>query len=522
MYQPSDREKIELYISARKLANMDVISDSDPKCKIFVRDINGGERQIGQTEVLKNNLNPDWKTTIQMDFIFEIKQELRFEVWDHDDGTIDKDDLIGVVNTTVGEIMGSRNQVYTGQLKLKNKATGTLLIKGDKLKDDNRFIFWQWEGKKIKNVDGWFGNSDPFLRFYKQSGNDWLFIHETEFCKNNENPHWKPFEISMSRLNAGNTQQQIKVECWDNQTNGKHQYIGETLFTIHQIENELKREFISLSKKGSNHGVLQLKQFSLFTKPSFIDYIKGGEQINLMIAVDFTGSNGDPKFPNSLHYNNPNQMNQYQSALYQVSEILLNYDFDKKIPMYGFGGVPHFPNYTKNQADHCFPLTGSFQQPEVFGLEGIMAQYSGALQNVTLSGPTYFAPIIQYACQTAQQNINQNIYTVLMILTDGEIHDMNQTTQLIIGAAKIPLSIIIIGVGDEQFQQMRTLDGDSGPLKGSSSRDLVQFVPFRDFKQQGELAREVLAELPNQLVTYKQLLGLQPIKAPDIHLSQLG
>ena len=30
-----------------------------------------------------------------------------------------------------------------------------------------------------------------------------------------------------------------------------------------------------------------------------------------MIAVDFTGSNGDPKSPNSLHYNNPNQMNQY-------------------------------------------------------------------------------------------------------------------------------------------------------------------------------------------------------------------
>lgn len=37
-----------------------------------------------------------------------------------------------------------------------------------------------------------------------------------------------------------------------------------------------------------------------------------------------------------------------------MSEILLNYDFDKKIPMYGFGGVPHFPNYTKNEADHWY------------------------------------------------------------------------------------------------------------------------------------------------------------------------
>lgn len=41
MFQPTDREKIELYISARKLANKDVISDSDPKCKIFLRELNG-------------------------------------------------------------------------------------------------------------------------------------------------------------------------------------------------------------------------------------------------------------------------------------------------------------------------------------------------------------------------------------------------------------------------------------------------------------------------------------------------
>lgn len=44
MHQPADREKIELYISARKLSNKDVISDSDPKCKIFLRDFNGVEK----------------------------------------------------------------------------------------------------------------------------------------------------------------------------------------------------------------------------------------------------------------------------------------------------------------------------------------------------------------------------------------------------------------------------------------------------------------------------------------------
>lgn len=45
---------------------------------------------------------------------------------------------------------------------------------------------------------------------------------------------------------------------------------------------------------------------------------------------------------------------------------------------------------------------------------------------------------------------------------------MNKTIELVKNAARIPLSIIIIGVGNEKFDQMKTLDGDSGPLKGAT------------------------------------------------------
>lgn len=62
-----------------------------------------------------------------------------------------------------------------------------------------------------------------------------------------------------------------------------------------------------------------------------------------MLAVDFTASNGAVSTPESLHYMNPNFLNAYQQAICSVGEILLDYDFDKKIPCYGFGGVPRFP-----------------------------------------------------------------------------------------------------------------------------------------------------------------------------------
>jgi hypothetical protein len=59
----------------------------------------------GRTEQIKNNLNPDFHTSIHILYSFEKVQKIRFEFID-DDGMGDKDD-IGHVETTVGEIMGS-------------------------------------------------------------------------------------------------------------------------------------------------------------------------------------------------------------------------------------------------------------------------------------------------------------------------------------------------------------------------------------------------------------------------------
>jgi len=60
--------------------------------------------------------------------------------------------------------------------------------------------------------------------------------------------------------------------------------------------------------------------------------------MQLIVAVDFTASNGNPSDTRSLHFMNPNGLNTYESAIASVGEILIAYDTDKLIPMYGFGG----------------------------------------------------------------------------------------------------------------------------------------------------------------------------------------
>ncbi|NXT95961.1 CPNE3 protein, partial [Anhinga rufa] len=112
-------------------------------------------------------------------------------------------------------------------------------------------------------------------------------------------------------------------------------------------------------------------------------------------------------------------------------------------------------------------------------------------------------------------------YFILLIITDGEITDMDQTRQAIVNASKLPMSIIVVGVGEADFKAMEFLDGDNGVLKSlmgePAAQDIVQFVPFRQFKNapREALSQMVLAEVPKQLVSYYKWQGWSPVKPPE-------
>ncbi|KAJ1536798.1 hypothetical protein HK096_007796, partial [Nowakowskiella sp. JEL0078] len=242
----------------------------------------------------------------------------------------------------------------------------------------------------------------------------------------------------------------------------------------------------------------------------FLEYIAGGTEISVQVSIDFTGSNGDPRFPNSLHYISPDgRPNEYQRTISAVGSILEPYDTDRMIPCFGFGAV-----FRSHNTSHCFALNGNESNPSVHGIAGILNTYSNSLTAIQLSGPTNFAPTIEQVSAKIKSEFkinHENKYNILLILTDGAISDMEKTIDAIVLASELPLSIIIVGVGKSSFGSMENLDADITPLKHSSGRmvskrDIVQFVPFRKFDSQeiGHhlLAKEVLAEIPGQLVSY--------------------
>uniref|UniRef100_A0A0N4VSJ0 Copine domain-containing protein n=1 Tax=Haemonchus placei TaxID=6290 RepID=A0A0N4VSJ0_HAEPC len=152
--------------------------------------------------------------------------------------------------------------------------------------------------------------------------------------------------------------------------------------------------------------------------------------------------------------------------------------------------------------------------------------YHKCVPVVRLYGPTNFAPVITEAARRAAKVRDGSHYQIFLIITDGAISDMSNTKRAIINASYLPLSIIIVGVGDEDFSSMNELDSDDMMLSHdgkTAQRDIVQFVALRDFycgsfEIENEhimnmLAKEVLAEVPQQLVSYMERNGVVPMEA---------
>ena len=51
----------------------------------------------------------------------------------------------------------------------------------------------------------------------------------------------------------------------------------------------------------------------------------------------------------------------------------------------------------------------------------------------------------------------KNKYMILLIITDGAIHDIEETIRLIVNGADLPLSILIVGVGNSDFGNMNVM-----------------------------------------------------------------
>uniref|UniRef100_A0A8C7H0Y3 Copine 8 n=1 Tax=Oncorhynchus kisutch TaxID=8019 RepID=A0A8C7H0Y3_ONCKI len=392
--------------------------------------------KFGRTEVIENTLNPEFVRKFILDYFFEERQNLRFDL-----------------------------RMEKPMAGIPGKKCGNIIVKAEEMGNCRESVMMQFCGNKLDKKD-FFGKSDPFLVFYRS----------------NED---------------GTT---IKIECYDWERDGSHDFIGE--FTTSYRE---------LSRGQSQFNVYEVMNPKKKGKKK--KYLNSGTVTLLSFLVDIE--------PTSLHYMSPYQMNAYAMALKAVGEIIQDYDSDKMFPALGFGAkLP-----PDGRVSHEFALNGNPQNPYCAGIDGVMEAYYQSLKSVCLYGPTNFSPVINHVARYAASVNDGSQYFVLLIITDGVISDMAQTKESIVNASCLPMSIIIVGVGPAEFDAMIELDGDEVRISSRgryAERDIVQFVPFRDYIDRtgnhilsmARLAKDVLAEIPDQFLSYMRTRGIKPLPTP--------
>ena len=402
--------------------------------------------------------------------------------------TINKNNIPKIINTSLDDIINATNSTFV--INLINDEL--FVVKAEKLGVDEGILNIFITIKNEQEPNYFIDNKLYYLVTCRNCD-----IYRSAEIRNNG--AFVPSQIPISLLQP-------------NYTISFYNFRDEPIFSITRtiqnvIHNKKAKKNLILNEK-----LLVLEDYSAVSKKLMLtDYLDAGIKLAISIGIDFTASNGNPLNYGSLHSIHGNFLNDYEKAISSCGVIVGHFDYDQIYPVFGFGAILN-SSYS-NSTSMCFNLNFS-EKPEIDRLDTVLKFYHDCIgqKKLTFSGPSYFSPLIRNVINRINKN-NLFEYHVLMILTTGVIDDLQQTIDLLVEACELPLSVIIVGIGNGDFTNMEKLDGDETLLSSSSGkkriRDIVQFVPFNKYENDPKkLSMEVLAELPRQLVEFYYLKNL--------------
>ena len=87
----------------------------------------------------------------------------------------------------------------------------------------------------------------------------------------------------------------LRFSLYSKQEGGKSLLYGQCETSPKEIKKDVEKEHDLLTDKSKTRlaGMLRFTNFEIVEQPSFVDYLKAGWYINMTVAIDFTGSNGE-------------------------------------------------------------------------------------------------------------------------------------------------------------------------------------------------------------------------------------
>ena len=217
-------------------------------------------------------------------------------------------------------------------------------------------------------------------------------------------------------------------------------------------ENDYYSEklIVKLEKKSNN-----IENFGLF------DYIKSGIRIACHISLDL--SNGENRQFISHNSERDNNCIDYSNIIENITDIISNYIPNRLVHVYGIGGDISY-GYNSQKV---FKINMGGNDSYVL-YNRVLEDYHNSQNEIKLGNKVYFSPLINKVNNYIFDSNELNYYNILFILTKETIdkNDIKKTYDSIIDSSYLPVSIIIIGIGRNNYDKMKTIF-DSVPINSS-------------------------------------------------------
>lgn len=285
---------------------------------------------------------------------------------------------------------------------------GLINIACEKIQDVQCTVTLQLSGVQLESMDV-FGKSNPFYVISRRTteGGGYVRVYTSEYHKNVAHVKFQKHEIDLKELCNCNIDLPLTIEIYDWNSDGEPTLIGTHQTSLRHLMKTKRSQLtplqrnskggdnaknssrssksykVEMSKRHRTPGYLKVLACELHKEPTFLDYIQSGStDIELSLAIDFSASN-DLVEKASLHYvdeRDQNHLNAYEDAIRSVSDILLHYNSNRQIPVYGFGaklgsGQMDADNFSTIEVSHCFPINFDWVNPHYSSVDEVIKAY---------------------------------------------------------------------------------------------------------------------------------------------------
>ena len=395
----------------------------------------------------------------------------------------------------IGQLMGSPGSTLACGLG-NGGGRSQLFITGREITEAREVVALRFSAQDLPNFEQSLDKNDPYFKIERleEDGITWETVFKSEVIMDNESPTWALVRLPIPQLCHGDMFNQIRLTLWDWNKFQDDNTLGFVATTVRNLVHgsehgipvfNVWREHKKLFRgsKQRKAGTLKVLKAQIQEIPSMLQYICGGMEIDLTIAVDCSLNNGIHTDETGLHYRSNLWLNDYQAAILKVGVIMESYSKQKEFNIWGFGAK------IDGEEKPILPLGSGVG----IGANGLLDLYENFFGDEPTHEPgekPVLKPTLEKAMYRAiEQSRVRHCYSVLCILTAGNVFDLQLAVDVLCTAAEdAPLSVVIIGVGLGDFSTFKNLFEDgSAKLQHSNgvpiSRDIAQFAAFSDFEE---------------------------------------